>query len=160
MLNTAALISLSILLVLASAQSARAAHGAPRRGRALRGRVVASMTIRDFERRASVCRREAWQEGCADVARQSLIEYYAKRGFYHTKVTSPGHRSAPWTGGVAGDLVFKAVVEEGPPCIITRRSGSTIRRRFKSPHVMLRFKEQDGATSCVSIRATAMTSRL
>lgn len=98
-------------------------------------RGVGTVSVRDLEGVLPFAPGDSWHERMPVNARQALVEYYNRRGFYHVNVEV--HATATPDGGV----VAVVKVDEGLPCVvqsiwINDPSG------FKSKHVMLRFKSK------------------
>ena len=98
------------------------------------------ITLRELEGLLPFAPGDGWREELVGSFRRSLLEYYAKRGFYQTKIGVQPVETPD------GNVVLKISVDEGRPCVITS-FWIDDPPGFKSQHVMLRFKNKIMAVS-------------
>jgi outer membrane protein assembly complex protein YaeT len=124
----------AIVVALVSLSNAFAQREIPR-VRDIHFEGVESIATRDLQRQLPFIAGDLWREDMPVSVKKSLVEYYAKRGFYAAKVEVAAVRQDPRT------VAITVRVSEGPPCTV-ESIWIDDAPGFKSKSAMLRFKNR------------------
>lgn len=96
---------------------------------------LGSLNSRELESSIPFAPGDQWRPDFIGRTEKSLLEYYAKRGFYQAKI-----KVSPELSVDKKTVALVVRVEEGPPCVI-EKVWVDDPTGFKSVHVMQRFKD-------------------